>query len=108
MGGNICKSCHHYFKKDEQDLSQNLFDNNEDNYKNIFPNARSIISSRINIPESSQTTDIIINKSTLSKSIIKQDENSLYEKVQADENKLRNIIFNYNLSLVKSFRKLKN
>ena len=107
MGGNICKSCHHYFKKDEQDLSQNLFDNNEDNYKNIFPNARSIISSRINIPESSQTTDRIINKSTSSKSIIKQDENSLYEKVQADESKLRNIIFNYNLSLVKSFRKLK-
>ena len=108
MGGNICKTCNHYFKKDEQDLSQNLYYNFEDNYNNIYPNARSIISARANIQESSQTTDRINKKSTLSKNIIKQDDNPFNEKVQVDESKLKSIIFNYKITLIiTSFRKLK-
>ena len=111
MGGNICKTCRCYFKKDEQDLSENLYNNNKDNYNNIFPNARSKLSSKINIPESFQTsqiTDRIDNKSTLSKSKVKGDENYLFEKVQIDENKIKKIKFNYKISLIiASFRKFK-
>jgi hypothetical protein len=86
MGGNICKNCHGYSQKEEQDMSESLINQQNNEYTKLFKNSRATFQTTVKIPESS------INNESINKSISKSKDIEVESKLKI---------------LIRVFRKLK-